>query len=71
MNKVKITYEYCGLKAVPKKWFNGFVIEYDYQPTWYEGSEIVDESIAKKRINELSSIVFNGGGKKYRSIKIG
>lgn len=49
----------------------GFVIEYDYQPTWYEGSEIVDESIAKKRINELSSIVFNGGGKKYRNIKIG
>ena len=42
MNKVKITYEYCGLKAIPKK-----------------------------RIKELSSIVFNSGGKKYRNIKLG
>lgn len=71
MNKVKITYEYRGLKAIPKKWFDYSVVEYDYQPTWYEGSEVVDESIVKKRIKELSSIVSNGGGKKYRNIKIG
>lgn len=70
MAKVKITYEYRGEKEIPSKWLDGNVVEHRYEPCWYEGSEIVDESIAADRIKELYQIVNDGLKPKYRNIRI-
>lgn len=70
MAKVKLTYQYRGLKSVPKKWFDGRVVEHRYESCWYDGSEEVEESAATKRINELSVITNEYGNKKYSNIKI-
>ena len=66
----KITYQYKGLKAIPTKWFNGNVIENRYEPTWYDGSEKVENSRVKERIKELSKIVDEDGKKKYRNVNV-
>lgn len=68
MSKVKIKYEYLGLKVTPDEYFYGVVIEYKYTPQWYEGSEVVDESEVKKRIKDLREIIGDNGKKKYRNI---
>ena len=70
MAKVKIEYEYRGLKATPSKWFDGVVVEHQYELHWYYGSEMVNESDVNKRIKELSVIVNDYGHKKYRNIKV-
>jgi hypothetical protein len=70
MAKVKLEYEYRGLKAIPSKWFDGVVIEHRYELYWYSGSEMVEESNVNKRIKELSVIVNDYGNKKYRNIKV-
>lgn len=68
MSKVKIRYEYLGLKETPDEYFYGVVIEHKCTPQWYEGSEVVDESEVKKRIKDLREIIGDNGKKKYRNI---
>ena len=66
----KITYQYRGTKAIPTKWFEGVAIEHRYEPCWYDGSEVVDETQVKTRVEELSVIVNDYGYKKYRNIQV-
>lgn len=68
MSKVKIKYEYLGLKETPDKYFYGVVIEHKRTPQWYEGSEVVDEGEVKERIKVLCKIIKDNGEKKYRNI---
>lgn len=67
---VKITYQYRGTKAIPTKWFEGVAIEHRYEERWYDGSEEVDETQVKTRVEELSVIVNDYGHKKYRNIQV-
>jgi len=66
----RIIYQYKGLKAVPSKWQYGVVVENRYEPTWYKGSEIVDDTKVKERIKELTEITCNDGTKKYKNITV-
>lgn len=70
MAKVRLLYEYRGLKAIPSEWFEGEVLKYRYEECWYWGSEIVDETTANDRVKELEVIVNDYGNKKYRNIQI-
>ncbi len=71
MAQIRLEYEYLGIKLIPKKWFNGEVIDSKQESWWYKGSEVIDESKLKNRIKELNSITTYGGSKKYCNIKIG
>lgn len=70
MGKVRLLYEYRGLKAIPTEWFEGKPIRHRYESCWYKGSETVDESIVKERISDLNVILNDFGEKKYRNIQI-
>ena len=70
MAQVRIEYKYLGIKAIPKKWFNGIVVENEYEHWWYKGSEVVDKTELNNRIKELSAITTWCGSKKYRNIKV-
>ena len=47
-------------------------ISYKYKQcgSWNDGSEVVDETIVKKRVKELGVIVGDDGKKKYKDIKL-
>jgi hypothetical protein len=47
-------------------------ISYKYKQcgNWHDGSEVVDETIVKKRVKELGVIVGDDGKKKYKDIKL-
>ena len=64
----EISYEYLGLKETPTRYYGGIVLDVEYSPEWYEGSEVVKEEELKKRLSELEVIVNDSHEKKYRNI---
>ena len=70
MAKIRLEYEYLEIHIIPIKWIGATIIESKTEGWWCKDSEVVDESILKNRIQELSVITAYDGSKKYRNIRV-